>query len=243
MLFEKYADDYARLRPVYPDDLIGSLIARFKLKSNSLILDLACGTGNLRRQLQNTSDGNVLGLDRSLIMLAHCQKILSACSKAERLPVKSGLLDAVVVGQAFHWFDFKAALDEINRCLKSGGGLAIIWYRRKKPLAGHRLKMSELVKRLNPDYKPSFMDYDWPEILISHSGFADIDKFAAECVIKYSIADYLKLQRSKSYVGDAMSPEVLARYFIEGGAILSDEYPDGVVPEEMQFYYVSAIKA
>ena len=84
-------------------------------------------------------------------------------------------MDAVVVGQAFHWFDIKHALGEIYNCLKSGGGLAIIWYRRKKPLAGHRLKMTELAKRLNPDYKPGFMDYNWPEILSSHGGFADID--------------------------------------------------------------------
>jgi hypothetical protein len=40
-----------------------------------------------------------------------------------------------------------------------------------------------------------------------------------------------------------MPPEVLAKYFFEGGALLSRMYPDGIVPEEMQFFYVSAVKA
>ena len=69
MLFEKFADDYARLRPAYPDDLTQSLIDRFRLNTDSRILDLACGTGNLGRQLKQACGSTVLGLDRSLVLL------------------------------------------------------------------------------------------------------------------------------------------------------------------------------
>ena len=192
MLFEKFADDYARFRPDYPANLIESIVNRFQLSSNSRILDLACGTGNLTRQLREITHSPVFGIDLSMIMLKHNRESRIACAKAEALPVKASMFDTVLVGQAFHWFKFDIALAEISRTLKPGGGLAIIWYRRKKSLMGHRLKMDELVKRYNPDYKPGFMDYNWRKVLTSHDGFADIDNFAAECVYKYSISDYLK---------------------------------------------------
>ena len=38
-----------------------------------------------------------------------------------------GTVDAVVVGQAFHWFDQRRALDGIGRILRPGGALALLW--------------------------------------------------------------------------------------------------------------------
>ena len=46
---------------------------------------------------------------------------------AEDIPLATGSVDAVVVGQAFHWFDVPACLDEIARVLRPGGGLAMLW--------------------------------------------------------------------------------------------------------------------
>ena len=42
---------------------------------------------------------------------------------AERIPLADGRVDAVTVGQAFHWFDRERALAEMHRVTRGGGGL------------------------------------------------------------------------------------------------------------------------
>ncbi len=45
---------------------------------------------------------------------------------AEQIPADDGALNAVLVGQAFHWFDLERALGEIARVLRPGGVLAVL---------------------------------------------------------------------------------------------------------------------
>ena len=71
---------------------------------------------------------------------------------AEELPLTTASADAVVVAQAFHWFDGDAAVAEIHRVLRPGGALALVWNRRRmdEPLnqaieelvAPHRVRTS-----------------------------------------------------------------------------------------------------
>jgi SAM-dependent methyltransferase len=243
MLFEKFADNYSRFRPGYPNNLVNSLISGLNISKSSRVLDLACGTGKLRRSIAAHSQASINGLDHSLILLrANSMPGRRINAMAEALPLVSGSFDAVVVGQAFHWFDFPCALAEIKRVLKPAGRFAIIWYHRWRPLDGYRLKMDELIKRLNPDYKIVFMDYDWPDIITGQGGFVGVESFETEWVLEYSIADYLKLQQSKSYIGDALTPDLLAEFIHEYEKILKTDCPDGIVKEKLQYYYVSAIK-
>jgi SAM-dependent methyltransferase len=46
---------------------------------------------------------------------------------AERIPLPDASADAVFVGDAFHWFDGSAAVAEIDRVLRPGGGVALLW--------------------------------------------------------------------------------------------------------------------
>ena len=45
---------------------------------------------------------------------------------AERMPLDDGSVNAVLVAQAFHWFDVPAAAVEIHRVLVPGGGLGVV---------------------------------------------------------------------------------------------------------------------
>jgi SAM-dependent methyltransferase len=46
---------------------------------------------------------------------------------AEAIPLPDSSVDAVLVGQAWHWFDADRAFAEIARVLRPGGVLAVIW--------------------------------------------------------------------------------------------------------------------
>jgi SAM-dependent methyltransferase len=59
--------------------------------------------------------------------------------------VATGAFDAVVVAQAFHWFDAPVALAEIARVLRPGGWLGLIWNERDEtdPMVAELVRISK----------------------------------------------------------------------------------------------------
>ena len=119
------ARDYERGRAVYPDEAVQWLV-----EGAGKVADLGAGTGKLTGALSRYAT-EVLALERQHQMLLHLRRAapsaLVACSVAESLPVRSGWADAVVVAQAFHWFDQQLAVPEIRRILTPGGRLSLVW--------------------------------------------------------------------------------------------------------------------
>jgi SAM-dependent methyltransferase len=64
-------------------------------------------------------------------MLAELRRTMPAVrsvpGSAEEIPLPDASLDAVLAGQAMHWFDMDLALPEIARVLRPGGVLAGLW--------------------------------------------------------------------------------------------------------------------
>lgn len=96
------------------------------------MLDLGAGTGKLTEALLARPGARVTAVDPDPGMLAELRSRYSAAAaegSAETIPMPDASVDAVLVGQAWHWFDPERALAEIARVLRPGGVLAALWNR------------------------------------------------------------------------------------------------------------------
>jgi demethylmenaquinone methyltransferase/2-methoxy-6-polyprenyl-1,4-benzoquinol methylase len=102
---------------------VGSL----DLQPAALVLDLACGTGDLCRELQKAGY-QPLGADLSFGMLAHARTTSPLVQgDALKLPLPDGALDGAVSGFALRNFvDLNAVFIELARVLRPGGRIALL---------------------------------------------------------------------------------------------------------------------
>jgi SAM-dependent methyltransferase len=139
--FARAAGAYDRARPEYPPAAIAWLAKRLDLGSGRAVVDLAAGTGKLTRALAALGC-DVVAVEPVAEMRAALERALpevrALTGTAEAIPVDDDAADVVTVAQAFHWFDARRALAEIDRVLRPGGALALAWNRRELDAPVHR---------------------------------------------------------------------------------------------------------
>jgi SAM-dependent methyltransferase len=125
--FGAVAREYERGRPGWPPDAIARLLERFGART---VLDLAAGTGKLTAVLAELAD-EVIAVepDDSMrrVLEARLPQVRALAGTAEAIPLGDASVDAVLVAEAFHWFDLDRAPAEIARVVRPGGGLAVMW--------------------------------------------------------------------------------------------------------------------
>lgn len=124
--FGSVAAEYAALRPSYPADALAFVLGERPRR----VLDLGAGTG-LLTDVVRAAGHTVIAVDPSPEMLAQLSARLpdveTHVGSAEALPVPDAGVDAVVAGQAAHWFDPGPTVAELRRVLRPGGVVGLIW--------------------------------------------------------------------------------------------------------------------
>jgi SAM-dependent methyltransferase len=124
--FGRVAADYDRVRPSYVTPALDRAVEALGLSGDADVLDLAAGTGTLTRALLGRFF-NIVAVEPDARMRTLLPAVEALDGRAESIPLPDSSVDAVFVGDAFHWFDARAALVEIARVLRPRGGLALLW--------------------------------------------------------------------------------------------------------------------
>jgi SAM-dependent methyltransferase len=135
--FGSQAAAYAEHRPDYAQDAVAWALEPVSGRGRIRVLDLGAGTGKLTgviAGLAGTDLGerlSVVAVEPDPAMLAELRALLpgveAIAGKAEDIPVPDASVDAVLCGQAAHWFDMDRALPEMARVLTPGGVFAGLW--------------------------------------------------------------------------------------------------------------------
>ncbi len=175
------ADVYERGRPDYPAAAIDTIVERLDLRPGRTALDLAAGTGKLTRLLMR-SGANILAVEPVREMRAELERrvpgVATLGGTAEQIPLNDGYVDAVTVGQAFHWFKGDVALHEIHRVLVPGGGVALIWNARDER-DSLQAALSEIIDPLEGD-TPRRKQGNWKTLLAESGLFERGERFLFE---------------------------------------------------------------
>jgi SAM-dependent methyltransferase len=128
--FSRRAAEYERGRPGYPPEAVDFLERELRLGPGRTLLDLAAGTGKLTRLLVPTG-AEVVAVEPVDEMRAELERavpgVRALAGTAEAIPLADASVDAVTVAQAFHWFAGERALRELQRVLRPGERLALVW--------------------------------------------------------------------------------------------------------------------
>lgn len=132
--FGAVATAYAEHRPDYAAEAVEWAVApvrdRVGLRAGLRVLDLAAGTGKLTARLV-AAGLDVVAVepdgDMRAELAARLPAVPALAGAAERIPLPDNTVDAVLVGQAWHWFDVELAVPEIARVLRPRGVLAPMW--------------------------------------------------------------------------------------------------------------------
>lgn len=157
--FSSRVDNYVRYRPGYPPEVLELLRRACGLTPDSIVADIASGTGILTRMF--LENGNrVFGVEPNHDMrkageqlLAGYPRFTSIAGTAEATTLPGCSVGFVTAAQAAHWFDREKARREFIRILKPGGWTVLVWNERRTDSSAFLRAYEALLLAHGTDYQ------------------------------------------------------------------------------------------
>jgi SAM-dependent methyltransferase len=157
--FSSRVEKYVRYRPGYPNEVLDLLRKQCRLTSDSVVADVASGTGIFTRLLLENGN-HVFGVEPNPEMrrageeyLASHTRFTSVAGTAEATTLPDRSVDMVTAAQAAHWFDRAKARHEFIRILKPGDWMVLIWNERETDSTPFLRDYEQLLLTYGTDYK------------------------------------------------------------------------------------------
>jgi SAM-dependent methyltransferase len=154
--FSNRVENYVKYRPHYPAAIVTYLQERFNFPSGT-IADIGAGTGILTKLFLDAGytvqavEPNEPMLAEATRQLKHYPGFTAVPATAENTTLPNNSVDAVIAGQAFHWFNAERSKAEFIRILKPHGLVALVWNERRID-APFEQEYDELINRYGKDY-------------------------------------------------------------------------------------------
>ena len=126
--FSQQAQHYAAFRPSYPPELAAEIAAL--APEQSLAWDCATGNGQMAMLLADHFD-QVIATDisaKQLELATSKDNIEYREEPAHQSSLEEHSVDAVVIAQAIHWFDFDTFYEEVRRVVRPDGIIVAVGY-------------------------------------------------------------------------------------------------------------------
>ena len=154
--FSNRVEDYVKYRPHYPAVIVTYLQERFGFTSGA-IADVGAGTGILTKLFLDAGY-TVYAVEPNEPMLAKATELLNEYpgyravpGTAENTTLSNSSVDAVMAGQAFHWFNAEKSKAEFTRILKAHGLVVLVWNERRIHTAFEK-EYEVLINKYGKDY-------------------------------------------------------------------------------------------
>ncbi len=210
--FEEVADLYDEVRPGYPDELVGDVLALSGIQAGGRILEIGCGPGNATIQFAQHGYqilGIELGERLAALAAKNCQAypgVEIVNSSFEDWELKEAAFDLAISADAFHWIPPEVGYPKVSKALKKSGSAAFFWNMPVDPRTEWSRAIEEVYQKTspgleNPD-KPSFTAEQLTEIIcenfINSACFGQVTTRKYSGSVTLSSDQYLKLLRTFS---------------------------------------------
>lgn len=246
-LFAGTASYYARFRPGYPAELVGTVARMAGLGSTSRVIDIGSGTGHLTVSLAPLV-GTIIALEPSPDMNREATDA-AARARVTNLTVVEGdsndlerfevaEFDCACFAAAFHWTDRDRTLLALDRVIAQGGAVVVV----SGAAAAERPAWQDAVDKVRTDFlgpvrRAGSGTYDHPrdrhEVVLARSSFSEVFARTFSWTRSSTVDELVGRQLSFSYSARGLLGADLPRYLDALRAALAPFADNEVVAERL----------